>query len=112
MFREKREKMQDLYSDLKKKQAFAEIHAKNIFLHAFMKTIAGKFSNAKLEKTKHLKAVFLTLRIRQMWKRRNKRWNQRAEAENEFKKKSRFIFTCTINALEKGIYAEARKIFL
>ena len=31
VFREKREKMQDLYSDLKKKQAFAEMHAKTIF---------------------------------------------------------------------------------
>ena len=100
VFREKREKMQDLYSDLKKKQAFAEMHAKDIFLHSYMKTIAKKFSHAKLEKTKHLKAVFLTLRIRQMWKRRRKRWAQ--GSENEFKKKSKFIFTCISNAAEKS----------
>lgn len=76
-FREKREKMQDLYSELKKKQALAEMHAKQIFLHNFMKKIAKDFNIAKLEKLKHLKAVFLTLRIRQMWKRRNRRWGQR-----------------------------------
>lgn len=107
-FRNRRDLIQDRYSILKKKQVLAESHVKQLFMLRFIKRIIRKFNEAKLKKTKDLKARFLTLRISQMWKRRRKRWGQySADAwtkppEDEFKKKSRFVFTFMSN----GIYFE------
>ncbi len=63
------------------------MHAKHIFLKQQMVKISEIFAEAKLEKTRQLKAVYLTLRIRQMWKRRKNRWGH--GLDNEFKKKTK-----------------------
>lgn len=68
-----------------------------------------------------MKARFLTLRIRQMWKRRRRRWGLPVDyvmdkvaqkREMEEKKKSKLCFTFTSSAMAGGAEALSKVIFL
>ena len=71
--------------------------------------IAHIYREAKLKKLRDLKAVFLTLKIRQRWRRRRKRWALFTETEGE--KKTRFILTFMSNAVWMEPQKKSKEVF-
>ena len=89
--------MQELYSELRKKQALVDMLTRQMLLHQFLLYLSNNYAIAQYKKEKRMMAQFLTLKIKHMLQRRKRRWNMKRD--NEFTKKTRFFCTVFGNAI-------------
>jgi hypothetical protein len=107
-FRERRDQVQELYSELRKKQALVDILTRQMLLHQFLLYLSNNYAIAQYKKEKRMMAQFLTLKIKHMLQRRQRRWNMKRD--NEFTKKTRFFCTVLGNAFQLSIEKRAKVV--
>ena len=107
VFREKREMITDQYAALRKKQSFSETFIKYIVLRQFFEYLSNNFMIAYIKKEKQMKAVYMTLKIKQIWKRRVRKMQSKTLPEAH--QKSRYFLTFFGQSMKMSARARAMK---